>query len=257
MPTGEVEVHVDNIIQVQKIFRHSVQVNGFGKRHYSSMAKFSNSDKFDENAVTALTSTECKRVKNNENLVQWFMHRKQTCGSLRVRDAGKVVSLVGWIDKKQTKFIHLTDGYGNMQILIEDDALNTILDAAKENDLVLVKGRVLARPKTHVTHNSPTGEIELYADKIDILNANEAYHHPNEDDQSEKIIIDPQIEVKNEPNVNEFTIRSHNCGELREADIGKEVTMCGWLEFSRMNRFFTLRDGYGQVQVIVPENVSL
>lgn len=56
-------------------------------------------------------------------------------------------------------------------------------------------------------------------------------------------------------NVNEFSYRSHNCGELREPDIGKEVTLCGWLEFSRMNKFFTLRDGYGHTQVIIPNKV--
>lgn len=62
--------------------------------------------------------------------------------------------------------------------------------------------------------------------------------------------------MKSKDVVNEFTYRSHNCGELRESDIGKEVTLCGWLEFSRMKRFFTLRDGYGHTQVLIPEHVS-
>uniref|UniRef100_A0A182JTW6 Aminoacyl-transfer RNA synthetases class-II family profile domain-containing protein n=1 Tax=Anopheles christyi TaxID=43041 RepID=A0A182JTW6_9DIPT len=35
--------------------------------------------------------------------------------------------------------------------------------------------------------------------------------------------------------------------------VGEEVTLCGWLEFSRMNKFFTLRDGYGTVQALLPE----
>lgn len=55
--------------------------------------------------------------------------------------------------------------------------------------------------------------------------------------------------------MNEFTYRTHNCGELRAKDEGKEVTLCGWLEYSRMNRFFTLRDGYGRIQVLIPNEL--
>lgn len=42
--------------------------------------------------VTAITSTECKHVNNEENLVQWFVNRTHTCESLRLRDAGQKVS---------------------------------------------------------------------------------------------------------------------------------------------------------------------
>lgn len=250
MPTGEVEVHVNNIIRVQKIFRHGVTVNEMGKRSYSTMASTSRNEKCDENTVTALTSIECKHVKNNENLVQWFMHRKYTCGSLRIKDAGKNVALVGWVDKKQAKFVHLMDGYGSIQILIEDETFKTKLDIAGEHDLVLINGRVLARPQTHITHNSPTGDIELYADNIVIIDANSV--HDSTDKNSTKSASDKGIL----PDVNKFTCRTHTCGELRNTDIGKEVTICGWMEFSRMNKFFTLRDGYGHTQIIVPEQVS-
>lgn len=33
------------------------------------------------------------------------------------------------------------------------------------------------------------------------------------------------------------------------------MTLCGWLEYSRMNRFFTLRDGYGRIQVLIPNEL--
>uniref|UniRef100_A0A182QZW8 Aminoacyl-transfer RNA synthetases class-II family profile domain-containing protein n=1 Tax=Anopheles farauti TaxID=69004 RepID=A0A182QZW8_9DIPT len=58
------------------------------------------------------------------------------------------------------------------------------------------------------------------------------------------------------PKINKFTTRSHHCGELRLAHAGQEVTLCGWLEFSRMNKFFTLRDGYGTVQALLPDDVT-
>lgn len=58
------------------------------------------------------------------------------------------------------------------------------------------------------------------------------------------------------PEVNRYTSRSHNCGELTSLSIGQSVTLCGWLQFSRMKKFFTLRDGYGETQVIVPSELS-
>lgn len=205
-----------------------------------------------DEVVTALTSTECKHVKNVDNLVQWFINRKHTCGSLRVSDAGKVVSLVGWTETKNPKFMHLNDGYGNTQVLIESDELRAIASETKSSDLLLVQGRVLARPESHITHNSPTGGIELYAEKIEILNPDTPYESVNSTDTAAI-----ETDSPSGPDVNEFTYRSHNCGELRESDVGKEVTLCGWLEFSRMKRFFTLRDGYGHTQVLIPENVSM
>ncbi|XP_031623397.1 aspartate--tRNA ligase, mitochondrial isoform X2 [Contarinia nasturtii] len=246
MATGEVEVHVDNIIRVQKTYRHEPQLNGFvSKRHYSTSV--ATHESISSEKLTAITSTECKHVNNAENLVQWFINRKHTCGSLRISDAGKKVSLVGWTDKKNSKFMHLTDGYGSMQILIENDELRAIANGVNVSDLLLIEGRVLARPQTHITHNSPTGEIELYAEKMEILNSNTPYFDLD-DKKTEAIPV-------NLTNVNEYTYRSHNCGELRESDVGKEVTLCGWLEFSRMNKFFTLRDGYGHTQIIIPNKL--
>ncbi|XP_055635147.1 aspartate--tRNA ligase, mitochondrial [Toxorhynchites rutilus septentrionalis] len=55
--------------------------------------------------------------------------------------------------------------------------------------------------------------------------------------------------------LNRFTNRTHNCGELRTSHAGQNVTLCGWLEFSRMNKFFTLRDGYGATQIVIPDEL--
>lgn len=191
--------------------------------------------------------------------MQWFIHRKHTCGSLRVCDAGQIVSLVGWTDKKHSKFMHLIDGYGSIQILLENDDLKSTLNRSKPTDLLLVQGRVLARPQPHIIRNNPTGEIELYAEHIEILDSSVPYQKmltrsKTVNDEAQSIQQNTNVDVMN---VNEFTYRSHNCGELREADIGEVVTLCGWLEFSRMKRFFTLRDGYGHTQVLIPDKVSV
>ncbi|XP_043795074.1 aspartate--tRNA ligase, mitochondrial [Apis laboriosa] len=54
--------------------------------------------------------------------------------------------------------------------------------------------------------------------------------------------------------VNKFVSRTHTCGELTIQDIGENVHLYGWLEFSRINKFLTLRDSYGSTQLIIPEH---
>ncbi|CAG9860263.1 unnamed protein product [Phyllotreta striolata] len=53
--------------------------------------------------------------------------------------------------------------------------------------------------------------------------------------------------------VNKYTNRTHTCKELRLNNVGEKVVLWGWLEFQRMNKFVVLRDGYGQVQLLVDD----
>lgn len=52
-----------------------------------------------------------------------------------------------------------------------------------------------------------------------------------------------------------FTSRTHMCGELTHGDISKPVTICGWLQYQRMNgQFIVLRDANGTVQVVINDS---
>ncbi|XP_034950457.1 aspartate--tRNA ligase, mitochondrial isoform X2 [Chelonus insularis] len=53
--------------------------------------------------------------------------------------------------------------------------------------------------------------------------------------------------------VNKYVLRSHTCGELTVDDIGRTVHLCGWMEYQRMGKFLTLRDSYGHIQLIIPD----
>ncbi|XP_014275258.1 aspartate--tRNA ligase, mitochondrial isoform X2 [Halyomorpha halys] len=67
-------------------------------------------------------------------------------------------------------------------------------------------------------------------------------------------LFSSEISVLIEPVVKSNYQRTHTCGELNSSHVGQNVTLCGWLEFQRLDRFAVLRDGYGSTQVIVPEN---
>ncbi|KAL3101220.1 hypothetical protein niasHT_027976 [Heterodera trifolii] len=53
--------------------------------------------------------------------------------------------------------------------------------------------------------------------------------------------------------VNSFSLRTHNCGELRLCDVGNRVKLFGWMAAKRMNKFVLLRDSYGSVQTVLPK----
>ncbi|KAK6632478.1 hypothetical protein RUM44_007520 [Polyplax serrata] len=56
------------------------------------------------------------------------------------------------------------------------------------------------------------------------------------------------------PNTNKYTLRTHTCGDIGDSHVGQKVKLMGWLEFSRMKKFILLRDGYGKVQLTIPES---
>ncbi|XP_055939268.1 aspartate--tRNA ligase, mitochondrial-like [Argiope bruennichi] len=57
--------------------------------------------------------------------------------------------------------------------------------------------------------------------------------------------------------VNNFTNRTHTCGELNASHVGEEVTLCGWTTFERCDKFIILRDKYGFTQIIFNEIENL
>lgn len=54
--------------------------------------------------------------------------------------------------------------------------------------------------------------------------------------------------------VNNFSQRSHSCGEFRPSHIGEEVKICGWVQYKRL-MFLIVRDWSGTVQVLLPESM--
>lgn len=98
--------------------------------------------------------------------------RDHTNGELRLSDVGKTVKLIGWVSKRRNLgslvFIDLRDRYGYTQIVFESESFP---EAAKiRNEYIIeVEGEVCKRQTPNP--KLPTGEIEVNAKKITIINS--------------------------------------------------------------------------------------
>jgi len=108
------------------------------------------------------------------------MKRTTDCGSLRIGDAGKTVVLNGWVHRKRNHggifFINLRDREGVTQVTIDTDkdtALASVCDELRNEYCIAVEGHVNARPNDMINASMQTGEIEILASKLTILNRSE------------------------------------------------------------------------------------
>jgi len=104
------------------------------------------------------------------------MLRDTNCGELRRRDLGKTVTIGGWVkkvrDHGEIVFVDLWDRYGKTQIVITNERRD-LLQIAKTLGLewvIIVNGVVRERPEDMINKEIDTGEIEVLAQGIKILN---------------------------------------------------------------------------------------
>jgi aspartyl-tRNA synthetase len=104
------------------------------------------------------------------------MMRTHYCGQLNREHIGQTVTLCGWAHRRRDHggviFIDLRDREGMAQIVIDPDTPEAFANAETvRNEFVLkVVCKVRARPEGTVNANIPTGEVEMLASEIEILN---------------------------------------------------------------------------------------
>ena len=107
-----------------------------------------------------------------------MIYRTHNLGELRVKNIGEVVTLSGWVDTKRNvstslTFIDLRDREGKTQIVFNNVLLSEkVLEEVqklKSESVIRVVGEVKERSNKNL--NIPTGEIEVFAKEIEILNA--------------------------------------------------------------------------------------
>ncbi|MDQ0613876.1 aspartyl-tRNA synthetase [Microbacterium sp. W4I4] len=99
------------------------------------------------------------------------MLRTHTAGSLRAEHIGQTVTLSGWVDRRRdhggVAFIDLRDASGIAQVVIRDEE---IAHPLRSEFVLKVTGEVSRRPAGNENPNLPTGEVELIASDVVVLN---------------------------------------------------------------------------------------
>ena len=99
------------------------------------------------------------------------------CGALRLSDAGKKAVLMGWVNRRRDfgnlLFIDVRDRTGVTQIVFDNDSNPALHDKAGElrsEFVIAVIGTVTKRDPNTINKNIATGEVELVAEELRILN---------------------------------------------------------------------------------------
>ena len=98
--------------------------------------------------------------------------RTHTCGALRLEDAGKNVTLCGWMENVRVvgsnfAFVVLRDFYGTTQIVVETEDMMNMIKSLNKESTISVTGTV--RERASKNPKIPTGEIEVVPEKIEVL----------------------------------------------------------------------------------------
>jgi aspartyl-tRNA synthetase len=103
--------------------------------------------------------------------------RTQYCGQLSSQNIGETVTLCGWVDRRRDLggviFLHLRDRSGSVQIVSDPErtpASYHLAEGLRSEYVVQIEGRVCQRPEESFNDRIATGDIEVYADRIEILN---------------------------------------------------------------------------------------
>ncbi len=103
--------------------------------------------------------------------------RTHYCGTIRTEQIGETVTLCGWVDRRRDLggviFLHLRDRSGSVQFV--SDPVRTpdsyhLAETLRSEYVVKITGKVYRRPEESLNSRIPTGEIEVYAEQIEILN---------------------------------------------------------------------------------------
>jgi len=106
------------------------------------------------------------------------MLKTHTCGELRTNHAGETVTLAGWVHRRRDQggliFIDLRDRWGITQVVIDESdsaEAHAVASSARSEYVLKITGLVRIRPEGTQNEELATGEIDVIAHDIEILNA--------------------------------------------------------------------------------------
>lgn len=122
------------------------------------------------------------------------MLRTHTCGELRPDKAGEVVKLTGWVAKRRDHggiiFIDLRDRYGITQLTFDEKfsaEAYKMADRLRNEWVILIEGKVAARPTEMVNDKLPTGGVEIEVLKMEVLSESKPLPFELDDEKAKDV----------------------------------------------------------------------
>lgn len=151
------------------------------------------------------------------------MYRTHTCGELNINDAGKEVTLCGWVQRSRNlggmTFIDLRDRYGITQLVFDmegnPDLCNQARDLGRE---YVISATGTVRERSNKNPNIPTGEIEMEVSALSVLNPSELppFTIEDETDGGEELRMKFRyIDLRREPLKKNLLLRHKMASEVR------------------------------------------
>ncbi|CAD5224702.1 unnamed protein product [Bursaphelenchus okinawaensis] len=165
----------------------------------------------------------CNCVQN----VNKFAQRTHNCGQLRLQNDGERVKLKGWVSYKRfNKFMVLKDSYGATQVVVPEH-LESELKHIRPEFVVEVEGVVVDRGDQK-NQKMATGEIEVVADKLEVLNTAlaELPLHTKMDSQEKTKQMSRYMNLRSEKLQSNLRLRSQIIHNMRSYLIDQ----CGFVD---------------------------
>ena len=151
------------------------------------------------------------------------MYRTKTCGELRITNVGEKVTLAGWVQRLRKMgamtFVDLRDRYGITQIVFNNEVDEALCDAANglgREYVIQLTGTVAERSSKNA--NLPTGDIEIIAEALTVLNKSEVPPFTIEDNSDGGDDLRMQyryLDLRRNAVRKNLELRSQICFELR------------------------------------------
>lgn len=134
------------------------------------------------------------------------MMKTHTCGELRASHVGETVTLAGWVNRRRDQggliFIDLRDRWGLTQVVVDEEThpqAHAIASETRSEYVLQIKGIVRSRPEGTENNELATGDIDVVAESISILNASKT----------------PAITINKEENTDEYRRMQYRYLDLR------------------------------------------
>jgi aspartyl-tRNA synthetase len=122
----------------------------------------------------------CRCVGERAQKGTGTMLKTHTCGELRLEHVGDVVTLAGWVSRRRDHggliFIDLRDRWGTAQVVADprlSESVHAVAEGVRGEYVIQVHGKVRPRPEGLNNPNLETGDVEVAAEHIEVLNTSE------------------------------------------------------------------------------------